>query len=73
MPSWVLLTKQLILKGLFKSRKLKPERIAPLFVIRIKKVAIYESSKNCYDLESLLILEIVILAIHREGGEDESE
>jgi hypothetical protein len=26
----------------------------PLFVIRIKKVAIYESSKNCYDLDNLL-------------------
>jgi hypothetical protein len=73
MPSWVLLTKQLILKGLFESRKLKPERIAPFFVIKEKKVTIYESSKNCYDLEGLLILEIVILAIHREGEEDEPE
>ncbi len=29
-------------------------RRVPLFVIRIKKVAIYESSKNCYDLDNLL-------------------
>jgi len=29
-------------------------KIVPLFVIRIKKLAIYESSKNCYDLENLL-------------------
>jgi hypothetical protein len=30
------------------------EKIVPLFVIRNKKVAIYESLKNCYDLENLL-------------------
>jgi hypothetical protein len=52
---------------------LDEEGIVPLFVIRIKKVAIYESSKNCYDLEGLLILEIVILANHKEGEEDESK
>jgi hypothetical protein len=45
----------LILKGYLRIENLVEGRIVPLFVIRIKKVAIYESSKNCYDLDNLLI------------------
>jgi hypothetical protein len=46
---------QSILKGYLRIENLVDGGIVPFFVIRIKKVAIYESSKNCYDSDNLLM------------------